>query len=219
HDALPISSSPTYTAAITLTQTTTLKAIATASGMTDSALASATYTIQQQQQVATPALTPASGTYTGSVTVTMSDATSGATIHYTTDGTTPSSSSPTYTAAITLTQTTTPKAIATASGMTDSAVARATHPLHQQHHAPPPAWVHRSGRLEWGRRPGSGRGQLQRVQRGRAARERRRHVPAGGRPGRGPGRWIVPPAGGGRRPGRRRFQSRRQARRGDRQGQ
>src|SRR5207302_6122638 len=111
-----------YTGALTFTQTTTLQAMAAASGMTNSAVASATYIIQQQQQVATPTFSPGGGTYTGSVTVSISEATSGATIYYTTDGSTPA----VYTGALTFTQTTTLQAMAAASGMTNSAVASAT---------------------------------------------------------------------------------------------
>jgi hypothetical protein len=126
----PTTSSPIYTGPITVSQTTTIRAMATAGGMTDSAVASATYTIQQQ--VAAPTFSPAAGTYTGSVSVTISDATSGATIRYTTDGSTPTTSSPIYTAPISLTVTTTIRAIATASGMTNSAVASAIYTIQQQ---------------------------------------------------------------------------------------
>jgi hypothetical protein len=97
--------------------------------MTNSAAASATYTVQQQ--VAPPTFSPGGGTYSGSVTVTISDATSGATIHYTTDGSTPTTSSAVYSGALTFTQTTTLKAMAAASGMTNSAVASATYTIQQ----------------------------------------------------------------------------------------
>src|SRR5260370_10042106 len=99
-------------------------------GMTNSAVAGDTYT--GQQKVATPTFSPGGGTYTGSVTVTMSDTTNGATIHYTTDGSTPTTSSAVYAGALTFTQTTTLKAMAAASGMTNSGVASATYTVQQQ---------------------------------------------------------------------------------------
>src|SRR6266704_723014 len=125
----PTTSSAVYSGALTFTQTTTLKAMAAASGMTNSGVASATYTIQQR--VATPTFSPGGGTYAGLVTVTISDATSGATIYYTTDGSTPTTSSAVYTGALTFTQTTTLKAMAAASGMTNSGVASATYTIQQ----------------------------------------------------------------------------------------
>ena len=95
--------------------------------------------------MATPAFSPAAGTYTGSVTVTISDATSGATIRYTTDGSTPTTSSPIYTGPITLTQTTTIRAMATASGMTDSNVASATYTIQAQQQVATPAFSPAAG--------------------------------------------------------------------------
>src|SRR5207302_2943313 len=131
----PTTSSAVYTSALTFTQTTTLRAMAAASGMTNSAVASATYIIQQQQ-VATPTFSPGGGTYTGSVTVSISEATSGATIYYTTDGSTPA----VYTGALTFTQTTTLQAMAAASGMTNSAVASATYIIQQQQQVATPTF-------------------------------------------------------------------------------
>src|SRR6266487_1245275 len=136
----PTTSSAVYTGALTFTQTTTLNAMAAAPGMTDSGVASATYTVQQQQQVATPAFSPGGGTYTGSVTVTISDATSGATIHYTIDGSTPTTSSAVYTGALTFTQTTTLNAVAAAPGMTNSTVASATYTIQQQQQVAAPTF-------------------------------------------------------------------------------
>src|SRR5438552_5883415 len=131
HDALPTSpssSSPTYTVAITVTQTTTIRAMATASGMTNSAVASATYTIQTLP-TATPTFNPPGGTYILNLTVSISDATPGATIYYTTDGSTPTTSSAVYTGPILLLPltTTTIKAIAVAPGRSQSTVASATY--------------------------------------------------------------------------------------------
>jgi hypothetical protein len=79
--------------------------------------------------VATPTFSPAGGTYSTAQTVTIATATTGATIRYTTNGTTPTGTSPAYTGPISVTATTTVKAIATKSGMTDSGVATATYTI------------------------------------------------------------------------------------------
>lgn len=78
-------------------------------------------------QVATPSITPGGGNYTGPQTVSISCATSGATIKYTLDGSTPNTGSTTYTAPISISANTTLKAYAYKSGMTDSAVATAVY--------------------------------------------------------------------------------------------
>ena len=118
-----------YSGPIAVSKTTTVKAYATASGMADSAVATSTYTIGATQQVATPTFSPVAGTYSAAQSVTISCATSGATIRYTTDGSTPTSSSTVYSGPITVSKTTTIKAYATAGGMTDSAVATATYTI------------------------------------------------------------------------------------------
>jgi hypothetical protein len=79
--------------------------------------------------VATPTFSPGGGSYSTAQQVTISGATSGATVHYTTDGSTPTGSSPVYGGAITISSTTTLKAIAVKSGSTDSAVATATYTI------------------------------------------------------------------------------------------
>ena len=120
----PAAASPTYANAIAVTTTTTIKALATASGKTDSTVASATYTLQ----AATPVISPPAGTYATAQSVTITSATPGAAIHYTIDGSAPTSASPTYASAIPLpvgatSATTTIKAIALATGFANSAVA------------------------------------------------------------------------------------------------
>lgn len=77
----------------------------------------------------TPTFSPAGGSYSSAQSVIITCATSGATIRYTTDGSTPTSSSPVYSGPITVSSTTTLKAYATASGMIDSAVASATYTI------------------------------------------------------------------------------------------
>ena len=116
----PTTSSTAYTGAITVSATETLTAIAVKAGYTNSAAATSAYTIAPS--LPTPTLTPLGGTYTIAQTVTISDATSGATIYYTTDGTTPTVSSTVYSGAITVSSTMTIKAIAVKNGYTNSSV-------------------------------------------------------------------------------------------------
>jgi len=81
------------------------------------------------QQAAAPTFTPAAGTYATAQNVTLATTTTGATIKYTTDGSTPTAASPTYSAPINVTASTTIKAIAIKSGLTNSAVATAAYTI------------------------------------------------------------------------------------------
>lgn len=82
-------------------------------------------------RVATPAFSPHGGAFTANVTVTVSVATAGATIRYTTTGVDPTTSDPTISSGATLTisQTTTLKARAWLSGSPTSNVNTATYTL------------------------------------------------------------------------------------------
>jgi hypothetical protein len=76
-----------------------------------------------------PVFSPAAGTYTSTQTVTISDSTPNATIYYTTNGTTPTTSSAAYSGPITVWSTETLEAIATATGYSQSAVASAPYTI------------------------------------------------------------------------------------------
>jgi hypothetical protein len=74
---------------------------------------------------AAPTFSPAAGNYTTAQNVSISCSTPGATIYYTTNGSTPSSASAVYSTAIPVSAATTIKAFASSSGLTDSSVASA----------------------------------------------------------------------------------------------
>jgi len=125
----PTTSSTLYSSAIAISATTTLKAIATKSGMTNSSVLTATYTINTGSAVEAPIATPAAGTITAPKTIALSSATSGATIYYTTDGTTPTIKSTQYTNPIYVLSTQTLKAIAVKSGLSNSSVLSSTYTM------------------------------------------------------------------------------------------
>jgi len=122
----PTTNSTTYVSAITLSNSVTVNAIGVATGYAQSSGVAAGFTIINVPTVATPVFAPAGGTYTSSVQVAISCSTSSSTIRYTTDGSTPTGSSPAYTGMITLTQSATLKAVGFASGDIASTVATAS---------------------------------------------------------------------------------------------
>ena len=125
-----------YSAPVSISTTTPLKAMAFESGMTDSTLTSGSYTIGTPQ-VAAPTFNPPAGTYTSAQTVTITSTTSGASIAYTTDGSTPTESGGMIShgtalangGAVTISVTTTLKALAFKTGMTDSTVTSGSYTI------------------------------------------------------------------------------------------
>lgn len=118
-----------YSGAVNISTSTTFKAIAYKSGSPDSSITSAAYTINiPPPQVAAPVFSPAGGTYTSAQSVTITSATAGSTIRYTTDGSTPSGTAGTlYSGPVRISATATLQAIASASGMIDSSVTSAAY--------------------------------------------------------------------------------------------
>jgi hypothetical protein len=121
----PTNSSPQCSQPTTVSKTEFLQAIAVAPGQAPSAVASAGYTIDLNS-VATPTFSPSGGTFATAQTVTMSDATTGANIYYTVDGSLPTSNSTLYTIPVAVSQSETLRAIAAASDFNNSGVNSAT---------------------------------------------------------------------------------------------
>ena len=101
----PNSTRQEYTGAITISETTTFKAVAFI-GNLYSDIVERTFTKTPK----TPVISPESCTFSEPLTVTITCETAGATIRYTLDGTTPTSTSTEYTAPLTISETTTVKA-------------------------------------------------------------------------------------------------------------
>ena len=124
----PTASSTLYGGSVSVNATTTFKSAGFKTGWTMSPVKTATLTFDYGTLDA-PSVDPATGTYAGGVTVTMSSPTSGATIRYTTNGTAPSGSSAAYSGPIPITQTTTVRAKAFHSSYSPSAETARTYTI------------------------------------------------------------------------------------------
>jgi hypothetical protein len=126
------SSAIKYTGPVAIAATETLNAVAEATGFSNSAEGSASYTINLPV-AATPAFNVAAGTYTAIQTVTISTTTTAGNpvIYYTTDGSNPATSTTAikYTAPVTVSATETLNAVAEATGFETSAEGTAAYTI------------------------------------------------------------------------------------------
>ncbi len=127
----PTATSAVYSAPVTFNTpgTYTVKALAVKSGWENSAVATGTYTVNEPQApdtVAAPVITPATASYYEPQTVTITCATEGAVIRYTTDGTVPTESAAVYSAPFTVNATATITAKAWKAGWIASETASTT---------------------------------------------------------------------------------------------
>jgi N-acetylneuraminic acid mutarotase len=123
----PTPASTQYTGPIAVAASETVQAIATATDYSISSVGSATYIINGP--VAMPTFSPIPTVYTKAQTVTISDATPGATIYYTTDKSMPTSLSTKYTSPIPVAAIETVQAIAEEACWTNSAVATGVYTI------------------------------------------------------------------------------------------
>jgi hypothetical protein len=124
-------SSTLYTGPISVSASETINAVAVQTGWTASADVTSAYVIAGLPATPTPAtpiFSPGAGTYAVAQTVTVSTATAGATIHYTTNGATPTSASAVYSGPIAVGATETLNAVAIVNS-TSSAVGTAAYTI------------------------------------------------------------------------------------------
>lgn len=123
----PTAASTPYSSRLTLNMNTTLKVVAIQNGLGDSQITTETYIILNP--VVAPTFTPPAGTYNAVQNVTIASTTPGATIYYTTDGTTPSASGTMYNGPVTIGTSLVLRAIAVKGGMTNSPVSTAAYTI------------------------------------------------------------------------------------------
>lgn len=122
----PTAESTQYTEAIVINDEIVIKAVAVKSGMNNSDVLTAAYTIALSK-AATPTANPQPGEVESGTTVTLATTTTGAAIYYTADGSTPTTESAEYSEPIAIHGNTTIKAIAVKNGMKNSNVLTAVY--------------------------------------------------------------------------------------------
>jgi formylglycine-generating enzyme required for sulfatase activity len=126
----PTTGSAKYATPFAITPPVTVKAIAVKDGMANSGILTAAYTLASGgNTVATPTADPAAGAVASGASVTLASATAGADIYYTTDGSTPTTSSAKYATPFAITPPVTVKAIAVKNGMANSGILTAAYTL------------------------------------------------------------------------------------------
>jgi hypothetical protein len=113
-----------YSSPITIGETAIVKAVAVKTGMKNSEVATAFYTIEFET-IATPTFLPIAGIYTEAIDVTINCTTDGATVYYSIDGSEPINENGViqgfaYSSPITIGETTMVKAVAVKPGMYNS---------------------------------------------------------------------------------------------------
>ena len=129
----PTSKSTRYTTPVTVSASMNFEAVAINSAGAVSPVKKAWYTITLN--AATPVISPTPGTYNVIQAMTLKDSTPGASIHYTLDGSYPTTSSAVYSGPIKATTTTSIIAVAMAPNFDASSSARGTYTIV----APPPS--------------------------------------------------------------------------------
>jgi hypothetical protein len=133
-ESTPNDTSPVYSDPILVDSgVVVIKAIAVKSGLIDSNVASVVYIIISEEMVATPTFSPAPGTYSSDIFVTISCSTANASIHYTTDGSDPIWTSTVYMDPISVSSgSITIKAQAWSIGLSPSIIASANYTVLEQ---------------------------------------------------------------------------------------
>jgi hypothetical protein len=122
---VPTTSSAVYSNPLIVSTNETITAIASAAGYLQSAPSSAAYT--SSTSPANPVFSLASGTYTGTQTLTITEPNAGTTVYYTVDGAAPTTASLVYTGPLTISASQTVQAIAVAPGPLASSVTSASY--------------------------------------------------------------------------------------------